>query len=121
MPCRQDRRVRIGLEDCICSLVSMEDVPHAHVREIKYDPRLFDIWHTLPHDMMTLMCHVVGAMMLMWNLQAHTRTRSSPHPNEVLSHAHHDSQSSHASGEKSTPPYSPSHASSYATLFSDSP
>ena len=68
MPCRTDRRVHIELEDCICALFSKEDVPHAHIREIKYDPDLFDIWRTLPCDMTTLMHHVVGALTLIQSL-----------------------------------------------------
>ena len=64
MPCRSNCRVHIELEDCICSLFSREDVPNAHVREIKGDPYLFDIWCTLSYDMMTLMRHVVSALIL---------------------------------------------------------
>ena len=64
MPCRQDHSVHIELEDHICALFARERVPHAHVREIREDLHLFDIWCTLPRDMMTLMRHVVGALML---------------------------------------------------------
>ena len=43
MPRRLDHRVHIELENHICYIFSKEDVPHAHVREIKDDPHLFDI------------------------------------------------------------------------------
>ena len=59
MPCRLDCRVRIEMEDHICALFAREDVPHAHVREIREETHVFDIWCTLPCDMMTLMDHVV--------------------------------------------------------------
>ena len=68
MPRRPDYRVRIESEDRICALFYREDVPCAHVREIKDDPHLFDIWRTLPHDMMTLMCYVVDALTLIQTL-----------------------------------------------------
>ena len=64
LPHRPYCRVCIDLEGCICALFSREDVPCAHVREIREDPHLFDIWCALPHDMMTLMHHVVDAMTL---------------------------------------------------------
>ena len=68
MPHRLDRRVHIELVDHICALFSREDVPHAHVREVKDDPHLFDIWRTLSHDMETLMQHVVCSLMLIQSL-----------------------------------------------------
>ena len=60
MPHMPDYRVCVELEYHIFALFAKKDVPCAHIREIKDDPHLFDIWHTLPHDMMTLMCHVSG-------------------------------------------------------------
>ena len=64
MQCRPYHRVHIELVDHICALFTREDVPRSHIREIKDDPHLFDIWRTLPRDMMTLMCHVVNAFTL---------------------------------------------------------
>ena len=64
MPCRPDCRVHIELEDHVYALFDREGMPRAHVRDIKDDPHLFHIWCTLPCEMMTLMCHVVSAMML---------------------------------------------------------
>jgi hypothetical protein len=61
---RIEHRVHIELEDHVCALFSKEDLPHAHIREIKDDPHLFDIWSTLPCDMMTLMRHVVSSLTL---------------------------------------------------------
>lgn len=43
MPCRLDRSVHIELEDRMCALFSKEDVPRAHIRELKDYPHLFDI------------------------------------------------------------------------------
>lgn len=99
MPHNLDRRVHIELVDCICALFSREDVPHAHVREIRGDPHILDIWHTLPHDMKTLMHHVVGSLMLFQSLRACIQDMSYPRPNEVPDDAHHDSLSTHALGE----------------------
>ena len=65
---RPNLRVRIELEDHICALFSKEDVLCAHIREIKDYPHIFDIWRTLPCDMMPLMHHVVVALMLIWSL-----------------------------------------------------
>ena len=98
------RRVRIELAECICALFAREDVPCEHVREIKDDPHLFDIWSTLPCDMMKLMHHVVGALMLIQILRARTHNMSSPQPNEVPSDAHHDFSSSHFLKERYTSP-----------------
>ena len=72
MPRRLDRRVCIELASHMCALFSRKRVPHAHVREIREDPHLLDIWCTLPHHMMTLMHHVVSALMFIQSLQAHT-------------------------------------------------
>ena len=60
MPHRQNHRVHIELVDHIWDLFSREHVLYPHVREIKDDQHLFYMWHTLPHDMTTLMHHVVG-------------------------------------------------------------
>ena len=121
MPHRQDHRVYIELEDRICALFSKERVPHAHVTQIIEDPHLFDIWCTLPRDMMTMMCHVVNSLMLIQRLQDRTQYRSSHQLDDVPSDAYHDSLSSHALGEWSTPPQSPSHVSPDVTQFNDSP
>lgn len=51
MPCRPNHRVCIELANHICVIFNREDVPHAHVREIKDGPHLFDVWRTLPRDM----------------------------------------------------------------------
>ena len=72
MPRREDRRVQFELEDRIYALFSRERVPLAHVTQIRQDPHLFDIWNTLPHDMTTLMCHVVDALILIQRLRAST-------------------------------------------------
>ena len=64
IPHRPIHRVLIELEDRICSLFSREDVLCEHVRDIKYDPHIFDIWHTLSRDMMTLIHLVVSSLML---------------------------------------------------------
>ena len=68
MPRREDCRVRFELVDHICALFSRERVSFAHVTQIKEDQHLFDIWRTFPHDMTTLMHHVVGALMLIRRL-----------------------------------------------------
>ena len=75
MPHRLDRRVCIELPDRICVLFSRERVLCAHVREIGEDAHPFYIWCTLPHDMMTLMCHVIDALMLIWILWDCTQSR----------------------------------------------
>ena len=64
MQYRSDRRVCTKLEDHICALFARERVSLAHVTQIIKDPHLFDIWHTLPHDMTTLIHHVVSSPML---------------------------------------------------------
>ena len=64
MPRRLDHRFHTELEDHICDLFVREGVPIENVREIRRDPYLFDIWFTLPHDMMLMMLHVVSAPML---------------------------------------------------------
>ena len=64
MPCRSDHRVHTEPVNCICDLFVREGVPIENVREIRRDPYLFDIWFTLPHDMMLMMLHVVSAPML---------------------------------------------------------
>ena len=69
---RPNRRVHIELEDHICALFVREGVACAHVREIKHDPHIFDIWRKLPHDTTTLMFHVVGFLTLIQNLQTQT-------------------------------------------------
>lgn len=68
MPSREDCRVHIELEDCICALFSREDVSCAHVRDIREDSRIFVIWCTVPHDMATLMRHVISALTLIQSL-----------------------------------------------------
>ena len=104
MPCMLYHTVHIKMEDHICVVFARDDVPCAHVREIKGEPHLFDIWHKLPHAMMTLMHHVVFSLTLIQSLRPHTQTWSSPQSDEVLSDSHHDYLSSHASGERSTSP-----------------
>ena len=99
MLCRTNRRVFIELEDPICALLAMEGVPRAHVGEIIDDPHIFDIWCTLPHDMMKQMHHVVSALTFIRNLQTCTQSRSSPQLDEVPNDAHHDSLSAHTLGE----------------------
>ena len=96
MPCRLNHRVHIELEYHICAIFSWEDVQCAHIKDIIEEPHLFDIWCTLPLDMMTLMHHVVSALMLIWSLRADTQTKSSPHLSEVSGYAHLDSSSYHA-------------------------
>ena len=90
MPCRPDRRVCIELANHICGMFLREGVPCAHVREIIQDPHLSYIWNTLPHDMVTLMCHVVGALILIRRLRASTQSRSSLE-DKVPGDTHHDS------------------------------
>ena len=68
----EEEVVCFDLEDHICALFSRVRVPLVHVTHIIEDPHLFDIWCTLPHDMKTLMCHVVSALMLIWRLHDHT-------------------------------------------------
>ena len=98
MPHRLDRRVPIKLENHICSLFYREDVPHAHIRQIKDDPHLFDIWRTLPHDMRTLMRHFFGVLTLILRLRDHAQSWSSLR-DEVPGDALHDFPLSHASEE----------------------
>ena len=64
MPHRPNRSVRIELANCISALFSRERVPLARVRDIIEDPHLFDILHTILHDMMTLIRHVVGTLIV---------------------------------------------------------
>ena len=68
MPHRPDHRFCIELEDRICNMFVKEGGPPTHVREIMQEPDLFDILHTLLHDMTLVMCHVVDALMLIWRL-----------------------------------------------------
>ena len=88
--CRLDCRVCIELADHICALFAKEGVLCAHVRDIRREPHLFDIWGTLPCDMMTLMCHVVGVLTLIQSLCASAQSKSSPQ-DELHGDAHHDS------------------------------
>ena len=62
MPLRLDRRVCIELAYHRCDLFVREVVPPTHVREITHDPYIFSIWRKLPHDMMSLMHHVVDSL-----------------------------------------------------------
>ena len=68
MPHTLDHRLHIELKDHKCTLFSREDVPNAHIREIKDGPHIFYICCTLHRDMMTLMHHVVDALMLIRSL-----------------------------------------------------
>lgn len=99
MPCREDRKVRFEMEDHICALFSREIVPLAHVTQIRKQPHLFDIWRILPHDMMTLMSHVVSALILTYRLWARTQSKSSPQLADVPGDTHHNSSLAHALGE----------------------
>ena len=67
MPCRTNHGFLTELENHICGLFVREGVPCAHVRDIKCDPHLSNIWCTLPCDMITLMWQGV------WFLDAHPK------------------------------------------------
>ena len=121
MPRRLDRRVRIELEDRICALFSREVVPCSHVREIKDDPHIFDIWCTLPRDMMTLMHHVVNSLTLIQSLLACTQSMSYPQSDEIPDDAHHDYLPPRALEKQLTSLHSPSHVSLGAKPFIDPP
>ena len=60
---------------------------------------MFHKWRTLPQDMTTLMRHVVISLMVIHSLRAHTHSRLSPQPDDILSDSHHNSPSAHALGE----------------------
>ena len=119
MPCRPNQRVQIKLENRICALFPREGVPCAHIREIIQVPNLFDIWCTLPYDMMTLMCHVFDALTFIQNLRAHTQSRSYPKPDEVPNDSHHDSPLANALGKRLTSPHSASHVSPDVAPFTN--
>ena len=83
MACRPNCRARIELEDRICSLLPREGVPCAHVREVRNEPHLSDICHTLPHEMRILVHHDVGALTLIKILWAHIQYKSYFQSDEV--------------------------------------
>jgi hypothetical protein len=97
MPHIKYHRVLFELAHCICALFSRDGVPLAHVTKI------------------------IGALMLIQRLRAYAQSRSSPQLDDVPSNSHHGPSSSHALGERLTPPSSASHASIYVVWFSDSP
>ena len=59
------------LLDHICDLLVRGGATLAHVREIRFDLDPLDIWCTFPHDMILVMGHVVGSLMLIRSLRAH--------------------------------------------------
>jgi hypothetical protein len=46
--------------DRICGMLVREGVTHVNVREILRVPKIYTIWSSLPHDIISLMCHVVN-------------------------------------------------------------
>ena len=98
MPCRLDCRVHIEPSNHICDLFVREGVPCAHVTKIKWNTNLYDRWCTLPHDMMSLVCHIVSALTLIKSLRSCAQSMPSS-KYEAPNVSHHDSPRVDASGE----------------------
>ena len=64
MPRRSDHRFHTEMVYHICDLFVRERESLELVIEIRLEIYLFDIWHTLPYDMMLVMRHVVGSLIL---------------------------------------------------------
>ena len=98
IPSRPNHKVCIDLVDRIYDLFVREGVPHAHIREIRLDPNLLDIWHTLPLDMRSLLHHVVNALTFIQSLRVHAWSTSYS-KDEAPGVFHHDSLPTHSSRE----------------------
>jgi hypothetical protein len=105
MPHRLDQRVQIEVVDHLCGVMVSHGVVPTLVRDILWVPELSMIWMTLPHDMTSLMHHIVSVINLIERLRDHA-------------HVSHDSTPSASSPDRSTsstPPHGPpppDHASS---------
>ena len=62
---RVDIRFRMELGDQLCRLLVDEGVCPATIRDIQADHMLMNLWWDILHDMMSLMCHIIGASRLL--------------------------------------------------------
>ena len=58
---RPDTRFRLELGDQISTLLTKVGIFPDLMRDIREYPILLDIWRDMPHDLMPLMRHIVGA------------------------------------------------------------
>jgi hypothetical protein len=62
---RLDIRFGMELEDRLYTNLAKEGVVPMKVGDIKEGPRIMELWRDLPHDMMSLMHHIIGVSRLL--------------------------------------------------------
>ena len=86
------------MEDHICHLFTVEGVQLTHVRDIKQEPNMLEIWCIIPHDMRLMMHHVFSSLTLIQSLRDDNQPTSSSDDKFPDAAPLHDSPPAHGSG-----------------------
>ena len=100
---RLDSRYRMELGDQLTASTVEAGIKPANMRDIQADGRLLHMWRGMPHDMYSLMRHVVGATTLVMQLRRtvtrYRRARDVAHDRQPAS----NDSSSHDRSPHATP------------------